>query len=185
MYSQELFKSMLQTEYTTRANIQLDDTDPCEGGIYDSDDEMDNTTAEGNEREDEVEEDEEEEEEEEGAPTLSEVFEDIMQSSQESTQTGNDIYEVERLIGKRVAFDGSYEYLVQWANYSGRSNSWVKKPDLVDCDELVQEYEAAISKGLMAVWHEEPVTHIGEGPCWLVPYGFRIPDKFCWVTINI
>jgi chromobox protein 1 len=64
-----------------------------------------------------------------------------------------DIYTVERIVGKRV-YKGKVQYLIKWENYDDAENTW-ENQDNVFCDDLVAEYERD---------HPEPPTEVMESP---------------------
>ena len=52
--------------------------------------------------------------------------------------TAAEVYEVERIVGKRLV-DYDWEYRVKWRNYASKDNSWVRFEDLyVACQRYVQ-----------------------------------------------
>jgi len=59
----------------------------------------------------------------------------------------NNLYEVERLLDKRVTRRGrgfSTQYLVRWRGYGPEFDQWYRVQDLEGCNELIEEYEARI-----------------------------------------
>lgn len=62
----------------------------------------------------------------------------------ESEQTGKDgkLYDVERVLDKRVSDKGKISYLIKWKDYGNEHNVWYELKDLAGAMELVEEYEA-------------------------------------------
>ena len=59
--------------------------------------------------------------------------------------TDKDLFEVDRLLDKRTCKKGRgfmTEYLVRWSGYGPEFDQWVNVKQL-ECDELVDEYNAA------------------------------------------
>ena len=57
----------------------------------------------------------------------------------EQESVDEEIYEVEKVVGKRI-HQGKVEYLLKWKGYSSNDNTW-EPEDSLDCSELLQEYE--------------------------------------------
>ena len=58
-----------------------------------------------------------------------------------------DVYEVERILDKRVIHKGrgfSTQYRVQWKGWGSQYDQWYRVQDLGDCKELIEEYEQRI-----------------------------------------
>ncbi|KAJ9517095.1 hypothetical protein QJQ45_002607 [Haematococcus lacustris] len=54
------------------------------------------------------------------------------------------VYYVERLLDHRHVHAGkAKEYLVQWEGYDGHHNTWEPRSNLVGCDKIMVEYNAA------------------------------------------
>ena len=58
-----------------------------------------------------------------------------------SETTTDEGYTVERIKKTRVKH-GVVQYLVKWAGYINKHNTWVDLDDM-DCDDLIAEFEAA------------------------------------------
>lgn len=95
--------------------------------------------------------------------TLHDIFQNIIATSKNFIEQE---YEVEAILGSRTSLTGEQEYLVNWKNYSNRSNSWVKQ-DNMRCAELIERYKNANRVGKFSL-PEQPLLRIGDR--WLVPY---------------
>lgn len=60
--------------------------------------------------------------------------------SETETSSGDDIYEVEEILNKRV-FRGKVQYLIKWKNYLSNYNSWEPKENIIT-PGLVEAFEA-------------------------------------------
>ncbi|KAG0046802.1 hypothetical protein BGZ83_008017 [Gryganskiella cystojenkinii] len=66
--------------------------------------------------------------------------------SEESDDDGDDVYEVERVVGHIVNQDtGLRSYLIKWKNYSINDNSW-EPENSVFCHALVEDYWDRVEK---------------------------------------
>jgi len=54
-------------------------------------------------------------------------------------------FPVEKILGKRRK-NGEIEYLLKWENYDESEATWEKKRDLMDCYEMIEEYETMEAK---------------------------------------
>ena len=62
-------------------------------------------------------------------------------------EAGTDIYEVERILGKRVVRKGPgflTQYWIRWKGWGLEYDRWYRVQDLKDCSELIEEYEQLI-----------------------------------------
>ena len=50
---------------------------------------------------------------------------------EEIQQIRDNDYEVERVLNRRTAADGTRELIVKWRDYPAKYNSWIKEQDLV------------------------------------------------------
>ncbi len=59
------------------------------------------------------------------------------------------LYEVERIINKRMGDDGQLWYRVKWKHCSSSHNEWIPQRNVLHCAELIDEFEAteAAAKG--------------------------------------
>ncbi|XP_012280614.1 histone-lysine N-methyltransferase SUV39H2 isoform X1 [Orussus abietinus] len=51
-----------------------------------------------------------------------------------------DVYEVEKILGKKYQ-NGTALYLIKWKNWNAESNTWEPLENLVNCSELLEEFE--------------------------------------------
>jgi hypothetical protein len=66
-------------------------------------------------------------------------------------EVGTNIYEVERILDKRVIRKGrgfSTQYRIQWKGWGLEYDRWYRLQDLGDCDELVEDYEQRIQQSV-------------------------------------
>lgn len=57
-------------------------------------------------------------------------------------------FEVEKLLEKRVTYDGNTTYLVKWRNYHINEATWEPEEHCADCTELVDKFERDVEKAL-------------------------------------
>ena len=62
------------------------------------------------------------------------------------SESGSDIYEVERVIDSRVRADGAVEYRIKWKGWDGRHNTWEPAANIFN-EQLIREFEARQSAG--------------------------------------
>jgi len=51
-----------------------------------------------------------------------------------------ELFEVEAIVGKRIQ-QGILEYQVKWKDYSEAENTWEPAVNLMDCTDLIREFE--------------------------------------------
>lgn len=56
-------------------------------------------------------------------------------------EDNNEEYMVEEILGKRISRCGRVQYLLKWLGYPDSENSWEDEDNLVNCPELVEQYE--------------------------------------------
>jgi hypothetical protein len=61
-----------------------------------------------------------------------------------SSEDSKEVFEVERIIDKRVLANDSIEYLIKWKGYSVKDSSWEPLINLGDATDLVQEFECKL-----------------------------------------
>ena len=76
------------------------------------------------------------------------VYEQISRPKPDRIINGEEAYEVEKIIGKRLVKKGREkypkpEYLVKWKGYSTHEATWKREKDLKFAKKLIQEYEDA------------------------------------------
>ena len=76
------------------------------------------------------------------------VLEDIRQGSKtemKTVLTKNNLWEVEKILGKREQ-NGVLIYLIKWKNWDSKYNSWEPASNLVNCPDILREFEIHRSK---------------------------------------
>ena len=60
---------------------------------------------------------------------------------------GDEIREIDRIVGSKARRDGEIYYLVKWKGYASRFNSWEKRSYLISegCQETVDDYENVLN----------------------------------------
>ncbi|XP_033338541.2 histone-lysine N-methyltransferase SUV39H2 isoform X1 [Megalopta genalis] len=56
------------------------------------------------------------------------------------THSENDVWEVENILGKKE-LNGQLAYLIKWKNWSNKYNSWEPEPNLINCSDILEEFE--------------------------------------------
>ena len=110
-------------------------------------------------------------EENAGNETLNDIYHRIVHTASEDRE-----YEVEAVIGKRQTSSGDIEYLISWKGSTPRWNDWRKKGDM-NCDELIEEYERAVSENKIKLI-KRPLVRVGDSV--LVPHASG--ETYCWVV---
>ena len=64
------------------------------------------------------------------------------ESSSEEEGEEEEVYEVEDILDRREAVDGSYEYLIRWRGYSPDWDSWEPPENLEGSNELRRKFDA-------------------------------------------
>jgi hypothetical protein len=59
----------------------------------------------------------------------------------EITPEGEEVWEVEKILGKRIQ-KGQVQYLLRWKDYDDSWDTWTPASDFENMDDLIQEYEA-------------------------------------------
>ncbi|XP_037931968.1 heterochromatin protein 1-like [Teleopsis dalmanni] len=54
-------------------------------------------------------------------------------------------YEVEKISGKRLK-NGVVEYEIKWKGYSTLDNTWERIKNLLNCQDMIQQYENKLKK---------------------------------------
>ncbi|XP_076642405.1 histone-lysine N-methyltransferase SUV39H2-like [Halictus rubicundus] len=52
----------------------------------------------------------------------------------------SNLWEVEKILGKKE-LDGQLEYLIKWKNWDNEYNTWEPESNLVNCSDILQEFE--------------------------------------------
>lgn len=85
----------------------------------------------------------------------------------ESDSSDDELYDVERIVGKRVLADGSVEYRVKWDGYplGDGDDGWEPEEHLVNAMQKVQEYEDRCEDASVSVKVEpDAVPDVPAGP---------------------
>jgi len=61
----------------------------------------------------------------------------------EVTAEGEEVWEVEKILGKRTA-KGQLQYLLCWKGYDESWDTWTPASDFENMDDMVQEYEQGL-----------------------------------------
>jgi hypothetical protein len=56
----------------------------------------------------------------------------------------NKVYEVQRIVDRRIGENGNFEYLIKWKNYGSNYNTW-EPMDFLNCPALVSKFDAKIN----------------------------------------
>ncbi len=56
--------------------------------------------------------------------------------------TTNDVFEVERILEKRVRKGEGVQYLVKWVGYPDSDNTWESEDNFATCKDLVEDFES-------------------------------------------
>lgn len=72
----------------------------------------------------------------------SEIDSITTETTEESDQDSEKIYDVERIVAERVDRDGKLRYLLMWANYPEDRASWEPPENIVDQDEVIGAWTA-------------------------------------------
>lgn len=75
----------------------------------------------------------------------------------EEDEEGED-YEVEAIVDKARDDEGNWMYLVKWVGYPSWQNTW-QTIDTLNCEELVQEYEASRKANSPKIGHPKSQSH--------------------------
>ena len=59
----------------------------------------------------------------------------------ENKQT-EDTFEVESIVGRKIAANGKVKYLVKWVGYASSENTWEPKVNLMSTLDMVEEYDS-------------------------------------------
>jgi hypothetical protein len=66
--------------------------------------------------------------------------------SEDESEEEEEIYEVEKILGRRVSKTGDVEYKVKWQGYSIQDCTWEPKDNLQTCQELIEEFELRMNR---------------------------------------
>ena len=54
---------------------------------------------------------------------------------------GKDIYEPEKVIAQRIAKGGVTQFLVKWAGYEPKHNTWEPLEHLAGCEDMIADFK--------------------------------------------
>lgn len=64
-------------------------------------------------------------------------------SPNNSSANKTPLFDVSRILNRRVSTNGIVEYLIEWAGYGPEANSWEPEHNLFGCESFIEEFEAA------------------------------------------